>query len=127
MVIWVIGRNYPLPDNGMQGSFELEQAQMLARFGNEVYYLACSLHPFKKINGKRGIQTWKEGDVNISVLSTFFLPRVYPFYFIGKRNDQWKKLLDTVEKKSGIPDVIHVHYPAMLMIADALRSIVKRM
>lgn len=48
MVIWVIGRNYPLSDNDMQGSFELEQAKMLAWYGNEVHYLACSLHPLKR-------------------------------------------------------------------------------
>ena len=37
MVIWVVGRNYPLPDNDMQGSFELEQAKMLARYGYDVH------------------------------------------------------------------------------------------
>lgn len=122
MVIWVIGRNYPLPDNEMKGSFELEQAKMLARYGNEVHYLACSLHPTKKIKGKSGIQTWDEGNIQITVLSVFFTPRVYPIYFVGGRNRQWRKLFNAVEKKSGVPDVIHIHYPAMLMIADSLRD-----
>lgn len=122
MVIWVIGRNYPLPDNEMKGSFELEQAKMLARYGNEVHYLACSLHPTKKIKGKSGIQTWDEGNIQITVLSAFFTPRVYPIYFVGGRNRQWRKLFNAVEKKSGVPDVIHIHYPAMLMIADSLRD-----
>lgn len=122
MVIWVIGRNYPLPDNEMKGSFELEQAKMLARYGNEVHYLACSLHPIKKIKGKSGIQTWDEDNVQVTVLSAFFPPRIYPIYFVSSRNRQWRKLFDAVEKKSGIPDVIHIHYPAMLMIADSLRD-----
>ena len=120
MVIWVIGRNYPLPENDMQGSFELEQAKMFARYGNEVYYLACSLHPVKKIK-KRGIQTWLEDGVQVTVLSAFFAPRLYPIYFVNGRNKHWARLFDVVEKKRGIPDVIHVHYPAMLMIADPLK------
>lgn len=122
MVIWVIGRNYPLPNNVMQGSFELEQAKMLARYGNEVYYLACSLHPVKKINGKSGIQTWNEDNVQVTVLSAFSTPRVYPIYLVGSRNRQWRKLFHEVDKRNGVPDVIHVHYPAMLMIADPLRE-----
>lgn len=120
MVIWVIGRNYPSPDNNMQGSFELEQAKMLARYGNEVYYLACSLHPVKRIK-KKGIQTWLEDGVQVMVLSAFFTPRVYPFYLIKGRNKQWQKLFDEVEQKSGVPDVIHIHYPSMLMIADSIK------
>lgn len=121
MVIWVIGRNYPLPENGMQGSFELEQAKMLSRYGNEVHYLACSLHPVKRIKNS-GIQAWDDEGVKVTVLSAFFPPRVYPIYLVGLRNKQWKKLFDAVEIKSGLPDVIHVHYPAMLMIADALKD-----
>lgn len=121
MVVWVIGRNYPLPDNDMQGSFELEQAKMLARYGNEVHYLACALHPIKKIK-KKGILSWDDEGVKVTVLSTFFTPRVYPIYFIKERNKQWKKLFYGVEKTSGRPDIIHVHYPAMLMIADALKE-----
>ncbi len=120
MVIWVIGRNYPLPDNGMQGSFELEQAKMLARYGNEVHYLACSLHPIKRIK-KSGIQTWIDEGVNVTVLSAFFMPRSYPVYFVKERNKKWKRLFGEVENKYGAPDVVHVHYPAMLMIADALK------
>ena len=122
MVVWVIGRNYPLPDNDMQGSFELEQAKMLSRYGNDVHYLACSLHPTKKIKGKRGIQSWTEDGVEVTVLSSFFAPRVYPIYFVKERNKRWKKLLEEVAKNNGMPDVIHVHYPAMLMIADVLTN-----
>lgn len=122
MVIWVIGRNYPLPDNEMNGSFELEQAKMLARYGNEVYYLACSLHPIKRIKNKGGVQTWHEDNVQVTVLSAFSTPRVYPIYFVGSRNRQWQKLFNAVEKNYKAPDVIHIHYPAMLMIADSLRD-----
>lgn len=119
MVIWVVGRNYPLPDNDMQGSFELEQAKMLARYGNDVHYIACSLHPIKKIKGS-GFKSWDDEGVKVTVLSAFFAPRVYPFYFVKGRNKHWTRLFSEVEKKSGTPDVIHVHYPAMLMIADLL-------
>ncbi len=121
MVIWVIGRNYPLPDNDMQGSFELEQAKMLARYGNVVHYLACSLHPIKRIKGN-GIHSWTDEGVKVTVLSTFFAPRVYPVYFVKGRNKLWTKLFEAVEEESGLPNVIHVHYPSMLMIADVLKE-----
>lgn len=121
MVIWVIGRSYPVPENEMEGSFELEQAKMLARYGNEVHYLTCLLHPIEKVNGKRGVHSWEEDGVQVTMLSVFFPPRVYPYYFVNRRNTQWKKLFNKVEQKYGIPDVIHIHYPAMLMIADALK------
>lgn len=121
MVIWVIGRNYPLPDNDMQGSFELEQAKMLARYGNEVHYLACSLHPIKKIKGS-GLRSWDDEGVKVTVLSAFFAPRVYPIYFVKGRNKHWERLFSEVERQSVTPDVIHVHYPAMLMIADTLKK-----
>lgn len=120
MIIWVIGRNYPLPENNMQGSFEFEQAKLLAKYGHDVHYLACSLHPIKKIK-KAGIQSWTEDGVKVTVCSKFFVPRIYPLYFIRERNKYWGKLFNAVKLKSGIPDVIHVHYPAMLMIADALK------
>lgn len=120
MIVWVIGRNYPLPENGMSGSFELEQAKMLSRFGNDVRYLACTLHPVKRTGGRTGIWSRTDEGVKVSVLSAFFAPRVYPVCFVGARNRLWKKLLDEVEKNGGLPDVIHVHYPAMLMLADAL-------
>lgn len=119
MKIWIIGRNYPLPQNGMQGSFELEQAKMLANHGHKVCYLACCLHPIKRIKGKE-IQVWVDDNVEVRILSAMFPPRIYPFYFNKQRNRIWKKLLDEAERKNGLPDVIHVHYPAMLMISDVL-------
>ena len=125
MKVWVIGRNYPLPGNGMQGSFELEQAKMLARFGNDVQYLACSLHPTKRIR-RRGMLSWGEDGLEVNVLSAFFVPRVFPLYLVKFRNSFWRKLFAAVESRHGLPEVIHVHYPAMLMIADALAEYRRR-
>ena len=119
MKIWVIGRNYPLPQNGMQGSFELEQAKMLASHGNDVSFLACCLHPTKRIKG-RGIHSWNDENVKTYTLSAIFLPRVYPLYFTKWRNRLWMKLLEEAERENGLPEVIHIHYPAMLMLSDIL-------
>lgn len=121
MNVWVIGRNYPFPENSMQGSFEIEQAKMIARYGNNVCYLACCLHLTKRIK-KRGIQYWKDDRIEVNTLSALFLPRIYPFYMIKLRNRLWKRLLNDVERRNGMPDVIHVHYPAMLMITDVLKE-----
>lgn len=122
MRIWVIGRNYPMPENQMSGSFELEQAKMLAKRDEvEVSYLATSFHPTKKIK-KFGFQHWNEDGVSVFTYSKFFLPRVFPFYFIKIRNSFWRTFLNQVQDKQGLPDVIHLHYPTMLMLADVLEE-----
>lgn len=120
MKIWVIGRSYPEPDNNMIGSFELEQAKVLQRNGEEVCFLCASLHPNKVIKGW-GYQSWQEDGMTICTYSKHFFPRVFPLYFLKLRNYFWKVFLRQVCEERGKPDIIHVHYPAMLMIADALR------
>lgn len=119
MKIWVIGRSYPELGNNMIGSFELEQAKMLHKNGEDVCYLCCSLHPIKKIKGW-GFQKWQEDGITVYADSERFFPRVYPLYCIQKRNNIWMSFFQRIADGEGIPDIIHVHYPAMLMIADAL-------
>lgn len=121
MKIWVIGRSYPEPSNNMMGTFEIEQAKMLQKNGEDVRYLCCSLHPTRVIK-KRGYQCWKENGITVHSCSKCFFPRVYPLYFPKIRNIFWKNFLHKVYAEAGKPDIIHVHYPAMLMIADALRE-----
>ena len=120
MKIWIIGRSYPEPSNNMTGSFELEQAKMLRKNGEEVCYLCCSLHPNKVIK-EWGYQSWEEDGITVCAYSKHFFPRIFPLYFLKFRNYFWSKLFQRVCKEKGRPDIIHVHYPAMLMIADALR------
>lgn len=103
----------------MSGSFELEQAKMLQRYGEDVSYLCCSLHPRKKIK-EWCYQTWQEDGITIHTDSARFFPRIYPFYFPRKRDNVWSSFLRNVSEKEGMPDIIHVHYPAMLMLADVL-------
>lgn len=125
MKIWVIGRNYPVTSNRMQGSFEMEQAKMLSKFGNDVTYLACSAHPYKVIQ-KLGFQNWTDGSVTVCTFSAIFAPRIYPFYMTKIRNLFWKTLFQKTIKQYGLPDVIHVHYPAMMMIGDLLSEFSKQ-
>lgn len=120
MKIWVLGRNYPELGNGISGSFEFEQAKMLVRYGNKVTYLACSLHPTRIIR-KREICEWVEDGLRILTISNSFFPRVYPFYFQSIRNNFWTLLMKVAEEKEGIPEVIHIHYPSILMISDVLK------
>ena len=104
----------------MSGSFEFEQAQMLAQNNKlEVSYLAASLHPTKTIKNS-GFQKWSEDKVSVYTYSRFFLPRIYPLYFLKLRNVFWVNFLKMVEQESGLPDVIHLHYPTMMLLADVL-------
>ena len=125
MKVWVIGRNYPESSNQMSGSFELEQARMLAKRGIEVSYLTTMFHLTKKIKG-RGYKSWQDGDLTIFSYSTMFPPRIYPLYFCSLRAAIWRKFLNKVEMETGLPDVIHLHYPIMLLLADTLKEYQKK-
>ncbi len=123
MKIWVIGRNYPDQSNNGQGSFELEQAKMLAKRGNDVTYIACVLHPFWRIkNG--GFVEFDDAPVRVIAYSGFFTPHMtdpmiqFP-YFPRLRNRKWEKLLRKAEESVGLPDVIHLHYPLMVLSHEA--------
>lgn len=102
----------------MCGSFELEQAKMLQKNGEDVCYLCASLHPNKVIKA-RGYQFWREDGVMVCAYSKRFFPRVFPLYFQKLRSYFWGELFKRVCEETGQPDIIHIHYPAMLMIADA--------
>lgn len=117
MNIWVIARSYPIKKNKMRGSFELEQARLLANAGHNVTFLALIFHPVNKVK-KWGYCTWKDGDIQVCTESIFFPPErmhIHSKLFQGRK---WKNFLNRVEKENGIPDVIHIHYPGMVTIED---------
>lgn len=113
MKIWVIGRGYPTPANKMWGSFELEQAKLLARNGNEVSYIALTLSFFDR-KDPRGMRSFEEDGVKIHVYSHFYFPGKLGIYWESFEDRCWRKLFHEAEKVSGQPDVIHIHYPSML-------------
>ena len=109
MKIWVIGREYPSLLNGMRGSFEIEQARMLSE-EYQVYYPAIDLHSVRHWR-KWGLVKTKDGNVNVwqyhfpvGKVPEKIFAWLY-WYFLGH-------VLKLMEKE-GLPDVIHVHYPAM--------------
>ncbi len=123
MKIWVIGRAYPLPKNQLKGSFELEQAKMLARQGHDVTYLALIFHPFRNVN-KWGYEEWHEDGVNIRIFCARSLPMRFGIEFRPYRKSIWKRFLKIAEKS--LPDTIHVHYPSMLCEPEILESYRRR-
>lgn len=121
MKIWVIGRSYPQDSNNMQGSFELEQAKMLAKHGHDVTYISCIFHPFKKVKNW-GFANFTDDNVNIITYSQIYTIERMKFHFEPFKRMIWKKLLKYVEEKNGIPDIIHVHYPSNITVADTILS-----
>ncbi len=119
MKIWVIGRSFPNKKNKNIGSFEFEQAKMLAKKGNEVTYLALVFHPFKKINNW-GYSTWQADNITICAYSQFYIPERLNLHLSTFQTSKWIQFLQRVEKQCGLPDVIHVHYPTMITEADAV-------
>lgn len=112
MRIWVIGRGYPTKQNKLLGSFEFEQAKMLADHGNEVFYPTVSLyypHQGKKV----GFVKKEEHGVKIIILTV-----PVGFLFSYKFNKKIKVFLQKhlyryVERKHELPEIIHVHYPTL--------------
>lgn len=119
MKIWVVGRSYPQKSNNMQGSFELDQAKMLARHGHEVTYIACIFHPFKKINNW-GFSDFIEDNVNIITYSQFYTIERMKLHFEPFKKRVWNKLLSYVEDRKNVPDIIHVHYPSNITVANSI-------
>lgn len=113
MKIWVIGRGYPATSNGMWGSFELDQAKLLARGGNEVCYIALTLSFFKR-REPRGFRRFEENGVSIYIYSQFYFPGKMGIYLEKFEDECWRRLLNEAEGELGMPELIHVHYPSMI-------------
>ena len=113
MKIWIVGRGYPTPANKMWGSFELEQAKLLARNGNEVSYIALTLSFFDR-EDPRGMRFFEEDGVEVFLYSHFYFPGKLGVNWERFEDNCWRKLYSTAQKKTGKPDIIHIHYPSML-------------
>lgn len=112
MYIWILGRAVPSHYNGMHGSFEFEQAQMIRKRGYKVVYIALSIFP-------RTILKWKDLGRKKKIVDGIITYNVYlPFGFtsIGRklvRGIIEKKLFSKVKNENGLPDIVHVHFPSM--------------
>ena len=113
MRVWVIGRGYPTAANRMWGSFELEQAKMLARNGCEVSYISLTLS-FLNRKDPRGLRSFEEDGVRIYAYSRLYFPGKAGIYWESFEDRCWRSVLEKAESDTGLPDIIHVHYPSMI-------------
>ena len=113
MKIWIIGRGYPTPANRMWGSFELEQAKLLARNHHDVSYLALTLS-FLDRKDPRGSRVFEDSGVKVFAYSHFYFPGKAGLYWESFEDGCWRLLFEKAESKNGVPDIIHVHYPSMI-------------
>ena len=125
MKIWVVGRGYPTPANKMWGSFELEQAKLLARNGNDVSYIALTLS-FLDRKDPRGMRSFEEDGVKVYAYSHFYFPGKLGVNWESFEDRCWRKLYQEAEKASGLPDVIHIHYPSMLSGVNVINEFKKQ-
>ena len=113
MKIWVIGRGYPTNANRHWGSFELEQAKLLACSGHEVCYLALTLSFFSR-KDPRGFRHFREDGVEIYADSRLYFPGKLGIRAGWYEDYYWASLMNHAREDYGLPDVIHVHYPSMI-------------
>ena len=109
MQIWVIGRGVPTKENNMFGSFEFEQAALLQRHGHTVIY------PVFRFLSIRLVNKWHYYEKEVSgvrVCAVGFFNRFNRGQTrVAVRNFFLKRMYRKIEKKYGVPDVIHIHYP----------------
>lgn len=112
MKVWVIGRNLPTKKNNMMGSFEYEQAQMLAKNGFEVYYPVVDIRSLRRWR-KFGLVRTDDGNMHTFVLN-IPIGKLLPSGMRVKVAYGLKEgLYNYIAQKYGIPEIIHVHYPAL--------------
>ena len=112
MRIVVVGRDLPSKENNMQGSFEYEQAKMLARAGYEVYYPYIDL---RSIRHWRKFGFTRETRDGVCVIGMNIpIGRLMPAVIRNRLYAPlWRRILKAIGKKYGGPDIVHVHYPAL--------------
>lgn len=111
MRVWVVGRGIPSKKNGMLGSFEFEQAKILAKKGVEVVYFGISVRSAHNL-ANQGFSHMKLEGIAVEsfnfplgrLLSSEKTDAVFSYAF--------RKLAGNAIKKFGFPDIVHVHYPA---------------
>ena len=110
--VWVVGRGIPSTQNKMLGSFELEQAQALAKSGVNVVYLGISVRSARNLLNV-GFST--NDDFSVPTYSfNFPIGRVFPQTVTDKVYDMaFTVMSKRIIKKYGMPDIIHIHYPAL--------------
>lgn len=125
MKVWVIGRGYPTTLNGMWGSFELEQAKLLARNGYEVSYIALTLSFFDR-KDPRGLRSFEDSGVKVYAYSHFYFPGKSGVYWEHFEDRCWRSLFGRAEVETGLPDIIHVHYPSMVSSINEIEKYRRR-
>ena len=120
MKIWVIGRGFPSKKNRMLGSFELEQAKMLAD-ENDVTYIA-QIFTYLPSKGTPGVlyKTFMDENVRVCCRTVPYFPHKFKIYLKNYIRHTWDKMLRKIEDQFGTPDVIHIHYPTMIAIGVAI-------
>ena len=111
MRVWVVGRGIPSKKNGMLGSFEFEQAKILAKKGVEAVYFAISVRSAHNLEHMGFSRMEREGipveSFNFPLGRAFSWEKTDPMFDYA-----FRRLAGKAIKRYGKPDVIHVHYPS---------------
>lgn len=111
MKVLVVGRSYPSTHMGMIGTFEYDQALILARQGCDVRYFFCDTRSILRLY-KVGYYSYSGAVPSSGV----YLPiGRFPEPLFSMIKDRafcsaFQKVLDDFK-----PDIVHIHYPALVL------------
>lgn len=116
MKIYEIGRALPEKKTGMIGLFEFQQAKALNDAGNEVHYIYLDSRSFKVNRRIKKTEMTIEG-VRIHGLM-FPLGGIPEPFFSKIKSCIYIKLLKKIFNETGIPNVVHIHFPLLSITPD---------
>ncbi len=114
MKIWVIGKAIPNAKNNFLGNFELEQARMLKKHGEDVVYIADDFRPINSIR-RFGLHRVELKDIKAYEASFPIRGLHIPNCLTKVEPQICRSLYKRVEEgEGGLPDIIHVHFPSLI-------------
>ena len=117
MKVLVVGRSLPTDFSGSLGLFEYEQAKSLNEF-NDVGYLFVET---SSLLTNRKFKMYEEKTTNLPIVGYYFPAKGLPGNLYQRiRTQLFIKSYKKFVKENGRPDIVHIHYPLLVINEDIL-------
>lgn len=122
MRILVVGRSYPSVETGMFGTFEYDQTLIIQKMGSEVLYFFHDTRPIYRSH-RIGHYIYEDEIKSIGdYLPIGHFPKpVYNMIKFQVFKRQFEKVLNCFH-----PDIVHIHYPSIIVSIDMWKYMRKK-